>query len=279
MWSFLILIGIAFSGKWYIDKRIYNLAGGPLVPIIFAKNTIEAGQNIKEIDIEIKTIPQKYAHIRAIPAKMRDSLYHQKAAFTIEKGEPLLFDNLQIDDTKSLSDALGITERAITLRVDYANSLQGMLEPSDRVDVMALVQPQNLEEEPSLQVIVQNAFILAIDGYMVRVPKVKAKNDLSENTRPIDTITLKVSPSQAAVLAYAQTQGRLMITLRNKQDVFITQVDPVNSNTLSNKQDNPIRAIQNDSKQDIQENLDETDFCEEMVNSDMEHSETIEILK
>lgn len=263
-----ILLGcLAFVGiRGYVDKRIKDLAGGPPTPTLVAKAAILPGSELNPHDFEVKLLPKKYVHKRAVPAYLKDSLDKNTSIVALEKGETLLWDHLAQGQKRPLSDYLGLTERAISIPVDAFGSLQNMLQVGDRIDIMTLLQPQDLDEEASLKVIVQNALILAIDEAPTR-PKKKASSPVQEAKIPVSapqTLTLRVSPSEAAVLAYAQTQGRLFTSLRNRKDVFIQPLEPVNADyLLRHAEDLPIQPLEKDPKLIIQENTQDSNLSEQ----------------
>ncbi len=255
----ILLACLAFIGiRGYVDKRINDLAGGPPTPILVAKGPILPGAELNPNDFEVKLLPKKYAHKRAVPAYLKDSLDKNASILALEKGETLLWDHLAQGKKSPLSDYLGLTERAISIPVDACASLQNMLQVGDRIDIMTLLQPQDLEEEAALKVIVQNALILAIDQNPTR-PKHKTTSLVKESKAPLlapQILTVRVSPTEAAILAYAQTQGKLFTALRNRKDVFIQNLDPINADYLLRHAEDPaiIQPLEKDKKPFIQEN-------------------------
>ncbi len=255
----ILLACLAFIGiRGYIDKRINDLAGGPLVPTLVAKGPIFPGSDLDPNDFEVKPLPKKYAHKRAVPAYLKDNLDKHASVLALEKGETLLWDHLAQGKKSPLSDYLGLTERAISIPVDACGSLQNMLQVGDRIDIMTLLQPQDLEEEAALKVIVQNALILSINQDTTR-PKPKHSSLVKEAKTALplaQILTVRVSPSEAAILAYAQTQGKLFTALRNRKDVFIQHLDPINTDYLLRHAEDPvmIQPIEKNTKPFIQEN-------------------------
>ncbi len=254
----ILLACLAFIGiRGYVDKRIHDLAGGPPIPTLVAKGPIFPGTELDPKDFEVKLLPKKYVHKRAVPAYLKDSLDKNAAILALEAGETLLWDHLAQGQKRPLSDYLGLTERAISIPVDALGSLQNMLQVGDRIDIMTLLQPQDLEEEAAIKIIVQNALILSINQDTTR-PKPKHSSPVKEARTPIPVpqiLTVRVSPSEAAILAYAQTQGKLFTTLRNRKDVFIQNLDPVNTDYLLRHAEDPaIQPLEKEAKPFIQEN-------------------------
>lgn len=211
-----------------------------LVSVLFAKCDIDAGEGFRECDLVIRKLPERYAHRRMVPQAMQDFLLSQIALVSIKKGDPILWDHLNLEENKPFSDYIGVSERAISIRVDELNSIQGLIQPSDKIDIMTLVQPQDPDAEPSLKIIAQNITVLLVDGSSN--PIVGAIHSSHSGIIPT-TLTLKVNPTQAAIIAYAQTQGRLLLSLRNRHDHFLVDIDPVNAANLQELQDATISPI------------------------------------
>jgi len=54
-----------------------------------------------------------------------------------------------------------------------------------------------------------------------------------DSTSTISTITVKVSPEQAAKLTWASSQGTLHFMLRNRSDIFVEHIASVGSSSSS----------------------------------------------
>lgn len=229
---FVIAASVIIS-QYLFERRNSNLQGTQLVSVIFASNKIDQGDLIEADDIEIKQMPAQYVHVRTVPAHLKHMVIGRMSATALKKGEPLLWDAVYMDDTDSLSDKLGLAERAVTLPVDELNSFNGLVNPGDRVDIMAIMHASKLGEEATLTPLLQNISVLAVNDRTTRrssrMNEVLPKQG-SYNTA--QTITVKVSPNDAALLAYAQTQGRIVVSLRNPDDIFVSNIPYVNQSNL-----------------------------------------------
>jgi Flp pilus assembly protein CpaB len=261
VWAILIAC-LSFIGvKGYIDKRLQDLAGGPPIAVLFAKNPILSGNELDPNDFEVKMLPKKYAHKRSVPAHLKASLGANTCLMALEKGEILLWDHVAQGQRRALSDYLGLSERAISIPVDSLGSLQGMIQAGDRIDIMTVLQSQDLDEEACLKIIVQNALVLSIEGGIISPQK--AKQNTSPAHAPKRVLTLRVSPSEAAILAYAQTQGRLFTSLRNRQDVFTTELEPINADyLLQHSYNTSIKPLEKEKRPLIGENISSREISE-----------------
>jgi pilus assembly protein CpaB len=132
----------------------------------------------------------------------------------MRSGEPLLPGLLAGGEAPGFARRLGPGIRALTVAVDEVNSLSGMLQPGDRIDLMLSVRPQPTSGavEPEItRTLMQNVHVLAT-GRQVR--------PVGDTTvgRSFTTITVEVDPGQAQQLVVAQRSGRLTAMLRNPDD-------------------------------------------------------------
>jgi pilus assembly protein CpaB len=113
-----------------------------------------------------------------------------------------------------------ITEgmRAISIRVDEVINVAGYVTPGTRVDVMVVINPADNGADRIARVVVSNVPVLTSG---TRYDQDESRKD----GKPIRStvVTLMVSPEDAERIALAQTDGRLMLTLRNPLDVEPTK--------------------------------------------------------
>ncbi len=133
------------------------------------------------------------------------------------RGEPVTEAKLVKPGTGGfLAAVLGRGRRAVTLKVDEAAGLAGLIYPGDRVDIVLTHQPPSLfggeggpeitSQQTAAETILRDLRILAIDQVFEQEveKRVVAK-----------TVTLEVDPQQAEVLALGRAMGRLSLVLRS----------------------------------------------------------------
>ena len=108
-----------------------------------------------------------------------------------------------------------ITEgmRAISIRVDEVINVAGYVTPGTRVDVMVVINPTENSADRIARVVVSNVPVLTSG---TRYDQDESRKD----GKPIRStvVTLMVTPEDAERIALAQSDGRLMLTLRNPLD-------------------------------------------------------------
>ncbi len=103
--------------------------------------------------------------------------------------------------------------RAISIPVDRVKAVSGLLQPGDRVDVLAAVPRGAPGTQPSAVTIIRGALVLAINTMLETAgatPSPEAAN--------LVTVTLGVSPAQADLLTMADLNTTLRLALRSPQE-------------------------------------------------------------
>lgn len=229
---FVIAASVIIS-QYMVRRQASDVYGAQTVSVLFTANKIDQGDWIQSDDIEVRQIPAQYVHVRTVPAHLKHMVVDRMSVATLDKGEPLLWDAIYMDEADPLSNQVGLSERAVTIPVDELNSFNGLINPGDRVDIMAVMHPSKLDEEATLTPLLQNISVLAVNNRTSKRPT-RVNTALSpEGTHTLaQTITVKVSPNDAALLAYAQTQGRIIVSLRNPNDIFSSNIPQVNQSNI-----------------------------------------------
>lgn len=129
------------------------------------------------------------------------ALLKGKVAVTdVYPGQQLTLADFSVTAVATLGSRLKGKQRAITVPVDSTHGMLGSVVGGDRVDVIA-----NLSgvEKP----ILQNVYVLGVSGG-------GASGGLNSSSGSASSITLRVSPSGAARLAFASDNGDIWIVLR-----------------------------------------------------------------
>ena len=108
--------------------------------------------------------------------------------------------------------------RAISIRVDEVINVAGYVTPGTRVDVMVIISQSQTQDDRIARVVVSNVPVLTAN---TRYDQDESRKD----GKPVKStvVTLMVSPEDAERIALAQSDGRLMLTLRNPLDVEPTK--------------------------------------------------------
>ncbi|GAC1415173.1 MAG: hypothetical protein NVSMB5_04030 [Candidatus Velthaea sp.] len=102
--------------------------------------------------------------------------------------------------------------RAVSISIDKVKGVSGLLEPGDRVDVIA-VPPRMQSEMPRATTIIRGALVLAVGNVMETAHA--TPNPENQN---MTTVTLALNPQQANLVSLADLNTNLRLALRSPQE-------------------------------------------------------------
>ena len=131
--------------------------------------------------------------------------------------------NSTVTDTKIGQPAsVGLTARlkpgmrAVTIPVDAIKSVNGMIQPGDRVDVLASVA-KGSGDRPRTYAIIRGALVLALNNTIEPIPDQSPAPAGQQGAVP-STVTLGVSVQQASLLTVADLNANLRLALRSPNE-------------------------------------------------------------
>src|SRR5581483_47532 len=103
-------------------------------------------------------------------------------------------------------------KRAVSIQIDKVKGISGLLQPGDRVDIIA-VPPRAGDAPPAASTILRGIRVLAI-GDNLEVSSATPSPQMESST----TVTLEVTPTQANLLAMADQNTSLRLALRSPRE-------------------------------------------------------------
>ena len=170
----------------------------------------------------------------------------QLALAPIKKGEQVLNTKLVLPGKSTgLSMQVSPGKRAVTIQVDDIRGVSKLINPGDRVDVIASIDDgKGVNKVKIIRTMLQDVPVLAtgqsiVDNLPIKIVKGDEDNYEVHNLRvakEYKTITLEVSPSDAQVIFYLQSTGAPLYTsLRNPNDRFVNPLKTVSINDALNR--------------------------------------------
>ncbi|NEX61131.1 Flp pilus assembly protein CpaB, partial [Noviherbaspirillum galbum] len=201
----------AFAASRYLSGRMADIEArgkARTVSVVVARKDLPKGAALSADNVAVRMVPQEHAHSGAILPEQFDRIDGQVLAFPLKSGDAVLWSLLEPRRPATFSARVEEGRRAITLPVDDINSMSGMLEPGDVIDLMATLDQQGRKRTFAL---LQGARVLAtgqraIDGAA------------GGERKHYSTVTLDVTPEQARELISARDSGKLTALLRNPRD-------------------------------------------------------------
>ncbi len=191
----------------------------PKTYVLIAARPLPAGSFLKAGDVRWQSwpdaqVPPQFVRqvaehpINKLPASMIGGVVRRG----IEAGQPIVKEFIVGKGEHGfLAAVLTQGMRAVSINVDDATGISGLVFPGDRVDVILThetttkVGDQQINNKVSETIIV-NTRVLAID---------QRTDDLKSKPVRARTVTLEVTPHQAEVVAVAARMGSLSLSLRS----------------------------------------------------------------
>lgn len=194
-------------------------AAPPAVMKIFVTTApLQAGTLLKDTDIREQDVPIESVKEGAFKADDNDRAEIRGAMVRhyLEAGQTILRpDILRPRDRGFLAAVLAPGTRAVSIAVDATTGASGLISPGDLVDVI-LAQEFARGETPAgrrvvAETVLSTVRVIAVDQQIAQ----GAPSGNSAAGRVASTISLQVTPEQAAKLVVAERLGRLTLVVRS----------------------------------------------------------------
>ncbi|ANN78569.1 Flp pilus assembly protein CpaB [Bordetella flabilis] len=199
----------AWAARQHIQGRIEQLEAESRVPTVsrlVAAYDLAPGGRLDEEHVAVREIPREWVASDTLAPEDFAAYMDHVLAHPVRRGDPILRAHLAKERAASLSSRVPAGRRAITIPVDDINSLSGMLQPGDLLDLYVSFEHARRHVTAPL---LQGVLVLATgrDG------------DNEEGPAPsFSTITLDAGPEDAVKLVAARQAGRITAILRHHRD-------------------------------------------------------------
>lgn len=211
----------AFGARGYLSEQLAIererlLPRQAMVQVVVAKRDLAAGEQVDADSMAIREIPLEYAPSGALTPERFEAVAGAILAQPLRAGEPLQQAFVTLHDASAFSARLKAGVRALTISVDEVNSLSGMLQPGDRIDLMLSLRLPMGSTTPLPQevtrALLQDVRVLATGR------QVRPGTDDRPGARSFTAITIEVTPEQAQRVIVAQRSGKITAMLRSPGD-------------------------------------------------------------
>jgi len=208
-----LFIGLltALAARSFLSHQIESIAESnkrETADIVVAKTELAAGTRLSSQTLAVRKIPVDFVQSGAIRPEDFARIDGKAIAYDVKSGEMIMWSQMEAVRAPTFSARLAPGQRAITVVVDEINSLSGMLEPGDLIDLMFAVDQNGAKVVLPL---LQSVQVMATGQRMVDDPK-------SGETNQFATVTLNTTPDQAKNIIVARETGKLTALLRNPND-------------------------------------------------------------
>ena len=201
-------------------KDAINRKYGTMEVLCYTKE-IPSGTVLQKSDLGIKTVPAIGMRGQALTVESVTDIVGKKVLLGHRRGDVVFWADVEGGNpaAQGLSADIKRQMRAVSINCSGAASVSGMVKPNDHVDVIGsfdLSDPTKPSSSKAKSIvtstILQNVLVLAVGR---QTAKMRAQEHAAYTT-----VTLEVTPREAEMLAFTeQMKGRLVLTLRNRNDV------------------------------------------------------------
>jgi pilus assembly protein CpaB len=221
-----LLLGAVLSGalallvsRHYLQQRESELRESTTRaletrPVIVAARDLRSGDLLGTGDLAIRQVPRRYAPSDSLAPDVATQLLGRRLIHARRAGDGMTLGDIESARNASLAAHLPDGMRALTIPVDELGSFSGQLRAGDRVDLYFL--PQAGGEASRIGLLLPAVLVLATGSEASRAgtPDSSGAGGHAE----FSTITLQLSPDDAARVALAQRAGQLATVLRGRDD-------------------------------------------------------------
>lgn len=208
----LLAIGTGWLTLNYINniKRTAAETAGTPQQVVVAVVDIPARTQISPTMLTVKTLPGSAVERDVLqqPSQAAGSL----SLITIPAGSQVTFSKVGRPSDVGLPVRLEPGKRAVSIQIDKVKGISGLLQPGDRVDIIA-IPPRSGNELPQAAAILRGIRVLAIGATLETSSATPSPEEASSTT-----VTLEVTPRQADLLAAADANTQLRLALRSPRE-------------------------------------------------------------
>ena len=212
-----VLAARSYVGEQVAAEKARLKPNQVMVDVVVSKAELPRGHVVDNASMAVRSIPKEYVVSGSITPDRFEGYQGNRLTVAMRPGEPLMHQSIEGADVTTFSAKVKTGIRAMTIAVDEVNSVSGMLQPGDRVDLLLSVKPPSAAPGganlPDMTASLMQDLIVLATGKQVRP-------GAGENgqARTFTTVTVEVSPTDAQRLVVAQRNGKLTALLRNPGD-------------------------------------------------------------
>ncbi len=223
-------VAAALLGYAYIEKRLADqrqaltadtvrvVETPELLSVLVLQRDVFRGERLKPDDLTVLRVPTEGVTVGSVLHDPKQAVGHV-ALQNLYAGEWLIARKLADSETDgdTWNRLLEAGRRAIRVPVDDVTGLLGLLQPDDRVDLLA-VFPGGDGRSAVSRVLEQNLAVLAVGQRHLPQQDEKPAAEAGKKS----SVTLDVSQQQAERIALALEIGKVRLVLRNRADAAVT---------------------------------------------------------
>jgi len=202
----------AFLTFSYLDQMKKSMDNREYKRIVVAAQDIPVNTAITSNMLQMKDFPGEFINNQEI--QDINEVVGKVSLTNFSRGEIILAHHLikSGERKQGLAFAIDTGMRAMSVNVDEASGVAGLIRIGDRVDIIAKLNGEEGSMPPSSVVVLQDVEVLAIGSSLI-----DDKKDSKEKT-PAKTVTLAVTLENSLRLKTAVEGGKISLILRSPAD-------------------------------------------------------------
>jgi pilus assembly protein CpaB len=217
----LLIFGAAWVSAALLTWFLYATTKAPrvekTVTIQAAAHDMPAGTRLRKADLKSVRVPEKDVPKTAI---LDEKLaIDRPLLFPISANEPITSSKIaSVGGAEGLPSTIEIGKRAISVPINDASGVSGLIQPRAHVDVL-FTRPGSMAEAVSTTLL-EDVVVLAIGRTTegTNSSTTAAATAQAAARPPAQSATLLVTPEQARKIELAKNQGKISLALRNPLD-------------------------------------------------------------
>ena len=209
--------GAAFLGaRAYLQARTASLEQQlsqrfETQPVLVVSRDMPRGEPLRGDSLAVRQMPRRFVRSDSLDPDAVSLLLGRRLTRDLSRGDAVGESDLEPRGVALLSAELKAGLRALTIPVDDVNSLSGMLRAGDAIDLYYLRQQDG--NRAQLTLLLEAVPVLATGAQVAGAP-----GKHSGTATEFATVTLQLTPDDAARVVLAQRTGQLTAVLRNRSD-------------------------------------------------------------
>jgi Flp pilus assembly protein CpaB len=240
--AFVVALGLAVLGMMFVtrhvrqsESRLKRQLQRETVWALEAASDIKEGEALDETKVAYREVakddqpwstitfddPDASSDNRRAYEDVLASLLGRGVNRRARKGDLLVWTDFDYTRPEALSEILRSGRRGVAVEVDRHSMMGGLLQPNDRVDVLASYAAgidivggatgrAGGRTVPKTVVVLEDVTVLAVGGRMARTPQARSSQNRA-------TIVLALTPDQALVLSHVHREASISLLLRSRE--------------------------------------------------------------
>nr|UOZ96518.1 hypothetical protein NCPCFENI_00413 [Cupriavidus sp.] len=236
-WVFILAVGLGATAaavsysaqtqeRSLLKESLIQSEG--LVEVVVAGRPLPRNHLVQEEDLAVRLLPQQWLHADQLSPDVVDRVIGSRLMRDIASGVPVSITDTQPDNVPPKSVTVRAGYRLMSLPVDEASSVSGLIRPGHWIDLWAsapiAAAGDTAVSSPDIQVLQASVVPPALADLVASAVRVVAVGGelrpigvQEEGSGPVryGSLTIEIPADRVAALLTAQARGRLIALLRS----------------------------------------------------------------